>query len=75
MDTDSFELVLGEWIESRLGTGEEAIAVGRKALRGIHRDQTCGGLNHRGQAWRPQGTSQTVGYGYVEDIPGLDSGR
>ena len=40
MDTDSFELVLGEWIESRLGTGEEAIAVNGKALRGIHRDQT-----------------------------------
>ena len=39
MDTDSFESVLGEWIESRLGTGEEAIAVDGKALRGIHRDQ------------------------------------
>ena len=40
MDTDSFESVLGEWIESRLGTGEEAIAVDGKALRGIHGDQT-----------------------------------
>ena len=42
MDTDSFESVLGEWIESRLGTGEEAIAVGRKALRGIRGDQIPG---------------------------------
>ena len=40
MDTDSFESVLGEWIESRLVMGEEAMAVDGKALRGIHRDQT-----------------------------------
>ena len=41
---------LGEWIESRLGTGEEAIAIDGKALRGIHGDQIagvrrCGGLH------------------------------
>ena len=42
MDTDAFELVLGEWIESRLGAGEEAIAVDGKALRGIHGDQIVG---------------------------------
>ncbi len=47
MDTDAFESVLGEWIESRLGAGEEAIAVDGKALRGIHGDQSpaCGGLH------------------------------
>ena len=42
MDTDAFESVLGEWIESRLGTGEEAIAIDGKALRGIHGDQIPG---------------------------------
>ena len=42
MDTDAFESVLGEWIESRLGTGEEAIAVDGKALRGIQGDQIPG---------------------------------
>ncbi len=42
MDTYAFESVLGEWIESRLGTGEEAIAVDGKALRGIHGDQIPG---------------------------------
>ena len=42
MDTDAFESVLGEWIESRLGSGEEAIAIDGKALRGIHGDQIPG---------------------------------
>ena len=42
MDTDAFESVLGEWIESRLGPGKEAIAVDGKALRGIHGDQDIG---------------------------------
>ena len=42
MDTDAFESVLGEWIESRLGIGEEAIAIDGKALRGIHGDQIPG---------------------------------
>ena len=30
LDVDAFELVLGEWIESQLGTGEEAMAIGRQ---------------------------------------------
>ena len=42
IDTDAFESVLGEWIESWLGTEEEAIAVDGKALRGIHGDQIPG---------------------------------
>ena len=42
MDTDAFESVLGEWIESRLVPGKEAIAVDGKALRGIHGDQIPG---------------------------------
>ena len=42
MDSDVFESVLGEWIEPRLGTGEEAIAIDGKALRGIHGDQIPG---------------------------------
>lgn len=42
MDTDAFESVLGEWVESRLAPGEEAIAVDGKALRGIHGDQIPG---------------------------------
>lgn len=42
MDTDGFESILGEWIESRLGTGEEAIAIDGKALRVIHGDQIPG---------------------------------
>ena len=33
---------LGEWVESQLGTGEEAIAIDGKALRGIHGDEVPG---------------------------------
>ena len=36
MDVDAFESVLGEWVESHLGEGQEAIAIDGKALRGIH---------------------------------------
>ena len=36
MDADAFELALGEWVETRMGAEEEAIAIDGKALRGIH---------------------------------------
>ena len=42
IDVDAFESVLGEWVESQLGTGEEAIAIDGKALRGIHGDEVPG---------------------------------
>ncbi len=47
MDTDAFESVLGEWVESWLGTQEDAIvedaiAIDVKALRGVHGDQIPG---------------------------------
>jgi len=42
MDVDAFESVLGEWIESQLGSGQEAIAIDGKALRGIHGDEIPG---------------------------------
>ena len=42
IDVDAFESVLGEWVESQLGTGEEAIAIDVKALRGIHGDEVPG---------------------------------
>ena len=42
MDSDAFESVLGDWIESRSGAREEAIAIDGKALRGIHGDQIPG---------------------------------
>ena len=42
IDVDAFESVLGEWVESQLGTGEEAIAIDGKALRGIHGDEMPG---------------------------------
>ncbi len=42
MDVDSFERVLGEWIESQLGSEKEAVAIDGKALRGIHGDEIPG---------------------------------
>ena len=42
LDVDAFERVLGEWIESELGTQQEAVAIGGKALRGIHGDEVPG---------------------------------
>ncbi len=42
IDVNAFESVLGEWVESQLGTGEEAIAIDGKALRGIHGDEVPG---------------------------------
>ena len=42
MDVDAFESVLGEWIESQLGSEQEAIAIDGKALRGIHGDEIPG---------------------------------
>ena len=42
IDVDAFESVLGEWVESQLGTGEEAIAIDGKALRGIHGEEAHG---------------------------------
>lgn len=42
MDVEAFEGVLGKWMESRLGAGEEAIAIDGKALRGIHGDEMPG---------------------------------
>ena len=44
LDVDAFELVLGEWIESQLGTGEEAMAIDGKTLRGIHGDDEVPGV-------------------------------
>ena len=42
IDVNAFESVLGEWVESQLGAGEEAIAIDGKALRGIHGDEVPG---------------------------------
>ena len=42
MDADVFESALGEWIESRMGSQEEAIAIDGKALRGIHGEELPG---------------------------------
>ena len=42
MDVDAFERVLGEWVESQLGTSQEAVATDGKALRGIHGDEIPG---------------------------------
>ena len=42
LDVDAFERVLGEWIESELGTQQEAVAIDGKALRGIHGDEVPG---------------------------------
>ncbi len=42
IDVDAFESVLGEWVESQLGTREEAIAIDGKALRGIHGEEAPG---------------------------------
>ena len=44
LDRDAFESVLGEWVESQLGPGEEAIAMDDKTLRGIHGDEGIPGV-------------------------------
>ena len=58
MDTDAFESVLGEWIESRLGLREEAVAIDGKALRGIHGDQMPGS-----DLWLPTPMSLVLWWG------------
>ena len=42
MDADAFESALGDWIETRMGAEEEAIAIDGKALRGIHGEELPG---------------------------------